>query len=155
MIPKEVHIWHMNNLHGTSPSKTLHIFNYSCNVKRKIMHTHLRVHITDLVFFLWLSSGLECAPLVKYWTILQLSFLICTNKHTSKHSHNWHKTENCTLIYKTGLKNHYYISNKTNIYNNDRHSFFDIMLKHTKQSATSVQSSYIYCFFIGWPLRLS
>lgn len=41
----------MNNLHGTYPSKTLHIFNYSCDVKRKIMHTHLRAHITDLVGF--------------------------------------------------------------------------------------------------------
>lgn len=52
-------------------------------------------------------------------------------------------------IYETGLKNQCYISNKTNIYNNDRQSFFDIMLKDTMQSATSVQSSYIYCFFIG------
>lgn len=41
----------MNNLYGIFLFKILYIFNYLCNMKRKIMYIYLRVYIIDLGFF--------------------------------------------------------------------------------------------------------
>lgn len=77
---------HMN-IYMAHTHLKLYIYSNIHVIWKEKLCIHTSEFISQFSFFLWLCFDLESAPLVNYWTILQLSFLIWTNIHTSKHSH--------------------------------------------------------------------